>query len=80
MSKLSWLRHMAELGFYPPSAGGDSETWRTAKREHSPTCAQCKARVRTRAANANRRERDDVMRSCGLVKVRGSVSGRTYWE
>ena len=30
-------------------------------------------------ANRNRRERDDVMRSVGLVKCRDS-SGRTIWE
>lgn len=30
--------------------------------------------------NAARKERDDVMRSLGLTKVRGEVSGRTYWE
>ena len=27
-----------------------------------------------------RRQRDELMRSLGLIKVRGSVSGRTYWE
>lgn len=26
-----------------------------------------------------RRAREDVLRSCGLVKVRGAL-GRTYWE
>ena len=30
-------------------------------------------------ANRNRRERDDVLRSAGLVKCRDS-SGRTIWE
>ena len=30
--------------------------------------------------NARRRERESVMRDLGLVKVRGAVSGRTYWE
>ena len=28
----------------------------------------------------NRREKDELMKSMGLVKVRGSVSGQTYWE
>lgn len=36
--------------------------------------------VRRIRHNRTRRERDDIMRSCGLVKVRGAVSGRTYWE
>lgn len=35
---------------------------------------EAKARARKK-----RRERDDVMRSLGLVKVRGSMGG-TYWE
>lgn len=30
--------------------------------------------------NAARRERDRLMRDMGLTKVRGAVSGRTYWE
>src|SRR6185312_3062744 len=30
--------------------------------------------------NAVRKERDSLMRDCGMVKVKGSVSGRTYWE
>lgn len=28
----------------------------------------------------NDRRRDQIMRDCGLVKVRGPVTGRTYWE
>ena len=35
---------------------------------------------RNRKARIARQGRDDVMRSCGLVKVRGAVSGKTYWE
>ena len=27
-----------------------------------------------------RKEKDDAMRSLGLTKVKGSVSGKTYWE
>jgi hypothetical protein len=30
--------------------------------------------------NAARRERDQAMRDMGLVKVRGPLSGSTYWE
>ena len=37
-----------------------------------------KTLTRQRAKN-RRRERDAVMRSCGLVKVRGALGG-TYWE
>jgi hypothetical protein len=31
-------------------------------------------------AKQNRKDRDAVMESFGLTKVRGSVSGKTYWE
>ena len=37
-----------------------------------------KARKRT-ARNAQRRAREDALRSVGLVKVRGALGG-TYWE
>ncbi len=36
-------------------------------------------RVKMDARNATRRERDGVLRSLGLVKVRGGLGG-TYWE
>jgi hypothetical protein len=29
---------------------------------------------------ANRAAKDDLMRSLGLIKVKGAVSGKTYWE
>lgn len=48
------------------------------------TCPQCMARQsairRNERSRRTRRERDSIMRDCGLVKVRGAVSGRTYWE
>lgn len=43
-------------------------------------CEACDNKVRKSAkARARRRERDSVMRSLGLVKVRGALGG-TYWE
>jgi len=58
--------------------------WQAHRSEAGPHpeegCEQCKARLKTRRANANRRGREDAYRSAGLVKVIGSVSGRTYWE
>jgi len=39
-----------------------------------------KERRKTKRANAHRRMREDAMRSCGLTKVYGSVSGKVYWE
>jgi len=43
--------------------------YRTAGTHDYANCPQCKARKRTKRANANRRERDQVMRDCGLVKT-----------
>jgi hypothetical protein len=40
----------------------------------------CKARSKTKRANDNRKMRYDTMRSCGLTKVYGAVSGKVYWE
>ena len=31
-------------------------------------------------ASIKRKQRDMAYESCGLVKVRGAVSGKTYWE
>jgi len=46
-------------------------------------CAECENKAITKAKraarNKARRERDQVMRDCGLVKVRGAMGG-TYWE
>jgi hypothetical protein len=39
-----------------------------------------KARRKTQRASANRSVREDAMRSCGLTKVYGAVSGKVYWE
>lgn len=37
-------------------------------------------RERRRAKARTQRERDGVLRDLGLVRVRGAVSGRVYWE
>lgn len=43
-------------------------------------CRECEDKTRRSAkAKKARREREDVLRSCGLVKVRGALGG-TYWE
>ena len=43
-------------------------------------CADCDGKLRiSRKRRAARRARDEVMRSLGLVKVRGALGG-TYWE
>lgn len=42
-------------------------------------CDKYEDYLRKRRA-ACRRDRDQAMRDLGLVKVRGAVSGKTYWE
>jgi uncharacterized Zn finger protein (UPF0148 family) len=39
-------------------------------------CGKCE---RKKGAAKRRKERDEAMRSCGLVKVKGALGG-TYWE
>lgn len=41
-------------------------------------CESCK-RCDRREKNENRRAKDEVYRSCGLVRVRGTLGG-VYWE
>lgn len=43
-------------------------------------CKACKAFKRRAKARAARRARAEAMRSLGLTPVRGSVSGKLYWE
>ena len=60
------------------TCGNDIDGARDAETE----CRGCedagtaKKRAKARAA---RKAREDLMRSCGLVKVRGALGG-TYWE
>lgn len=43
-------------------------------------CADCDGKARASAKRkAQRKAREDVMRSLGLVKVRGAMGG-VYWE
>ena len=44
-------------------------------------CEEIEAKSKAAKArrNTNRRAREDALRSCGLVKVRGAMGG-TYWE
>lgn len=53
----------------------ESEYGRFATREEAE-----KELAKRKKRNAARKERDDVMKSLGLTKVRGAVSGRIYWE
>ena len=43
-------------------------------------CEKCEGKAKkSKKATANRRMRESVMASLGLVKVRGAMGG-TYWE
>ena len=42
------------------------------------TCRACKENP-VRRVKATRKEREDMLRSCGLTKVKGALGG-TYWE
>ena len=43
-------------------------------------CETCQRSAKKRAQRkASRKAREDVLRSCGLVKVHGAMGG-TYWE
>ena len=54
-----------------------------AGRDGENTCLSCEREARSKAkrarARANRRAREDVLSSLGLVKVRGALGG-VYWE
>ena len=43
------------------------------------TTPELKTIQRNKAARENRQSREQVMRDCGLVKVKGALGG-TYWE
>ena len=51
-------------------------------REELALAQENKAILRRNMNKRNRRrlEVDDALRSFGLVKVRGAVTGKTYWE
>jgi hypothetical protein len=63
------MKYTIKRGVVLPSENGKFETIEEANKE----LAKRKKR------NDARKERDDVMRSCGLVKVKGALGG-TYWE
>lgn len=82
MTKQKWFEHMKETeNVIPPSQGGSRGDWNYALDKHkSMKCAACADRAKTRRATMNRKVREDVYRSAGLIKVYGAVSGRVYWE
>jgi len=82
MTKAQWINHMEETtGLTRPSKGGSVALWKEANAQHKAIqCPECKKRYTTFLASARKRAREDEYRSCGLVKVIGSISGQVYWE
>jgi len=42
-------------------------------------CPDCRKRESRKRAYLRRKERESILRDCGLVKVRGALGG-VYWE
>lgn len=57
---------------------------KTGKIYFAGTYSECQSEIKRRMTNykarVSRKDRADVLHSLGLVKVKGAVSGRTYWE
>lgn len=43
-------------------------------------CHEYAKKLRNRRQQRNKKERESILRSCGLTPVRGAVSGKIYWE
>ncbi len=82
MTKEQWIVHMETTeNILRPSMGGDLNAWRNAKMRHNAMeCPDCKKRAKMIRKEKRKSEKDLVMESLGLVKVRGAVSGKVYWE
>lgn len=62
---------------------GFIETYRTAKAAKAAVAAFNDGNVGVQATylgNTDKKARDAMMASFGLTRVKGAVSGRTYWE
>jgi hypothetical protein len=81
MTKEAWIKHMEETtGLIRPSLGGYRMAWVEATTNHiNNGCEACKERSKTKNKASRRKERDQMMKDCGLVKVRGALGG-VYWE
>lgn len=95
MTKDAWIRHIEEASGLPrletltdDTIHGTGTAYADYRRTFQDTvawhkqtgCKACKDRRRTYTASLNRKAREDAYRSAGLVKVRGAVTGRIYWE
>lgn len=82
MDKQTWIMHMVNsTGLTRPSFGGDIEAWKSATQGHLLAgCQECAARRKTAHRSMVQRQFNDGMRSLGLTRVVGAVSGKVYWE
>ena len=82
MNKESWIRHLEETTKLtrPSLEPCNTESWKANADFHiSINCPECKARKRTRKANARARARHEAYTSAGMVRVRGA-QGVIYYE
>jgi hypothetical protein len=75
MTQKQWIAHMPANYCSLTKA----ERLEILKQHHENECPDCKARSKTKKATAKRKEKDSIMESLGLIKVR-SVSGKIYYE
>jgi hypothetical protein len=82
MTKTAWIKHMKTVSHVTaPSLGGDRLLWNKAIEDHKISCCpDCKKRSITRTKEINRTFKEQAYKDCGLIKVRGPVSGKIYWE
>lgn len=82
MNKETFCRHLEKsTGLKRPSKGGDKQAWWDAQKAHLlVNCPECLARRKTLNKMRERKAKEQVYIDCGLVKVKGPVSGKTYWE
>lgn len=69
MTKATWQAHMATVGFETTNVKALGPERSREALAHMRGCSTCAARKATTRANRRRRERDDALRSCGLVKT-----------
>jgi len=82
MCKNEWVEHIEQTeGIVRPSTGGDREAWKAAVMRHvEHKCPICRQRAVSLRQNRAARIRRSIYRDMGLTAVRGSLSGKTYWE
>ncbi len=64
-----------------PNCNNEVELERIERRaKQGLTTKTCEACAKKYLRKLQRNAREQMMRDCGLVKVRGAVSGKVYWE